>query len=665
MRKIRKINLFLLIYFVLFSLFIVSSNVKVFASDKIVDNGKATYRVEETIEEHELGYGIHYQREKAFSSVRSGHFSGAAAGSGGGGSLLAEKEYQQQVNLLDIDADSSAQLVPYAGITNGTWNTLTVRKAAAEFELKNPGKMVIAAVNGDWFEISREVKASVGVTISNGEYYKTATGYPNIHTLIFNNSGTGKKITELTDARTKPVLTIYDANGNEIISIDINKVNQEPGDKEISLYYPNLKPENNYSQKYEAISVSGGWVVTNASASITAVTDSFYGKGAISQNNGSYDLTKGKFAIKTNNSEIDSLLKDGVIIRCQYEYVNEAYKDVTNAICYPYAVMKNGEPVYPVDATTTNNDAKYRKPRTIIGQRPDGSIILASVDGRQPESNMFGMSSMEMGALVEYYGCTEAWKLDGGGSSTMIIRKQSGLNITASFNDNNSTEWHVVNSPSDKSERSDGNCLLVVVDVPEVTVEVSEITTEYVVLNVALLTQIEKYSELYVLNNGKQYKVVNGKVKVDLKKGVEYKLMVYGKEGDNLNNLGASINVKAANAVPTELSMNLSLIKKDDKTLIEVYFKYDNKNAMKKIEFEVNNDKLATYNGKLYIEASEEFFNALKGLDVNMTVLASEFIGEQVLVFEDVNLVLSLDFLLNEMLFTSNNLMKDMFLPEE
>ena len=86
---------------------------------------------------------------------------------------------------------------------------------------------------------------------------------------------------------------------------------------------------------------------------------------------------------------------------------------------------------------------------------------------------------------------------------------------------------------------------------------------------------------------------------------------------------------------------------------------------MQKIEFEVNNDKLATYNGKLYIEASEEFFNALKGLDVNMTVLASEFIGEQVLVFEDVNLVLSLDFLLNEMLFTSNNLMKDMFLPEE
>lgn len=662
---VRKFNLFVLIYFVVFTAFVIFPSANVFAADKIVDNGRATYRVEETVEEYDLGYGIHYQREKAFTSVRSGHYAGNAAGSGGGGSIVPDQEYQQQVNLLDIDFDSSAQFVPYAGITNGTWNTLTVRKAAAEFEQKNPGKMVIAAINGDWFEISRDVKASVGVTISNGEYYKTATGYPNIHTLIFNNSGTGKKITELTDARTKPVLTIYDANGNEIKNIDINKVNQEPGNNEISLYYPNLNPEFNYSQKYETISVTGGWVVTNASASITAVADSFYGKGKISQNNGTYDLTRGKFAIKSNNSEINSLLADGVTIRCQYEYVNEAYKDVTNAICYPYAVMKNGEPVYPVDATTTNNDAKHRKPRTIIGQRADGSIVLANVDGRQPETKMYGMNSMEMGALVEYYGCIDAWKLDGGGSATMIIRKQSGMNLTASFNDQPSNEWHVVNSPSDKSERSDGNCLLVVVDVPQVSIEVSEITTEFVVLNVALLTQLERYSELYVLNDGQQHKVVNGQVKVNLKKGTEHKLMVYGKVGDDLNNLGASINVKAANAIPTDLSMNLSLIEKDGKTLVEVYFKYDNKTSMRKIEFKVDGDKIATYNGKLYLEQTTELYDALKGLDIDMTVLASEFIGEQVIVFEDVTLVLSLDFLFNEMLFTSNNLMKDIFLSEE
>lgn len=662
MRKIKKINLVILLLFIGITLLTFSFNVN--ASDKKVDNGNATYRVERTIEKHDLGYGISYQREEAYSSVRKGHFAGQAGGSGGGGDIIPEKEYKQQVNLLDIDFGSSAQFVPYAGITVGTWNTLTVRKAAAEFEVKNPGKMVIAAVNGDWFEISRDVKASVGVTISNGEYYKSVTGYPNIHALSFNNSGTGKKINEITDRSIKPVLAIYDENGNIIKEININKVNEEPGNNEISLYYPNLKPENSYSKKYDTISVSDAWVVNKATASITAVSDSFYGKGKIEKITATTELINGKFAIKSNNNEINSLLKDGVIIRCQYEFANAAYKDVQNAICYPYAVMKNGEPVYPVDATTTNNDAKHRKPRTIIGQREDGSIILATVDGRQPSSEMFGMSSMEMGALVEYYGCVDAWKFDGGGSSTMIIRKQSGMNITASYNDQPANNWHVVNSPSDNSERSDGNCLLIVVDVPEVKIEVNEITNEYVILNVALITQLDKYSELYVLNEGKQYKVENGKAKVELLKDSKNKLMIYGKENDSLNNLGAIINVEAAKLAPTELSLALDVIEKNGETLIALYYRYDNQGSVKKIEFKYNDIDVTTFNGKAYANQSKELYEAFNKLNINVTINLSEFTGDEVIVFEDIVIAYSLNFIINEMLFISNDFISDIFMSE-
>lgn len=665
MRKIKKLSLYILILFLTITLCSLSISINVSASDKIVDNGNATYRVEKTVEQHDLGYGITYQREEAYSSVRKGHFAGQAGGSGGGGDIIPDKEYKQQVNLLDIDFESSVQFVPYAGITPGSWNTLTVRKAAAEFEVKNPGKMVIAAVNGDWFEISRDVKASVGVTISNGEYYKSVTGYPNIHALSFNNSGTGKKITEITDRSIKPVLAIYDENGNIIKEIDINKVNTEPGNNEISLFYPNLKPENSYSKKYDLISVSDAWVVNKATASITAVSDSFYGKGKIEKIVSSTELTNGKFAIKSNNKEINSLLKDGVVIRCQYEFSNEAYKDVQNAICYPYAVMKQGEPVYPVDATTMNNDAKHRKPRTIIGQREDGSVILATVDGRQPNSEMFGMSSMEMGALVEYYGCVDAWKFDGGGSSTMIIRKQSGMNITASYNDQPANNWHVVNSPSDNSERSDGNCLLLVVDVPEVCVDVADITNEYVILNVALLTQLDKYSEIYVLNEGKQYKVENGKAKVELTKDIKNKLMVYGKENGSLNNLGSTINVEPAKLPPTELTVSLNLIEKNGETLIEIYYKYNNKNSVKKIEFTCDDTTIATFNGRAYVNQSEELYKILNDFDVVATINISDYIGEQEIIFEDVLISYSIEFIYNEVLFSSNELLEDIFSPEE
>ena len=102
----KKINLLILFVFVLFGFILINSNMEVLATDKKVDNGKATYRVEQTIEEFDLGYGIHYQREKAFSSVVAGHHAGQAAGSGGGGDLVSGQEYQQQVNVLDIDFES-------------------------------------------------------------------------------------------------------------------------------------------------------------------------------------------------------------------------------------------------------------------------------------------------------------------------------------------------------------------------------------------------------------------------------------------------------------------------------------------------------------------------------------------------------------------------------
>ena len=96
MIKGRKYNIFLL--FVLVFISVISISINVNASEKKVDNGNATYRVEKTIEKHDLGYGITYQREEAYSSVRKGHYTGQAGGSGGGGDIIPEKEYKQQVN---------------------------------------------------------------------------------------------------------------------------------------------------------------------------------------------------------------------------------------------------------------------------------------------------------------------------------------------------------------------------------------------------------------------------------------------------------------------------------------------------------------------------------------------------------------------------------------
>jgi hypothetical protein len=84
-----------------------------------------------------------------------------------------------------------------------------------------------------------------------------------------------------------------------------------------------------------------------------------------------------------------------------------------------------------------------RQPRTLAGVRPDGTLLLVTVDGRRPGWSV-GMTLPEAARLMRSLGATDALNLDGGGSTTMTVRGQ------------------VVNRPSDRGgERPVGDGLFV------------------------------------------------------------------------------------------------------------------------------------------------------------------------------------------------------------
>jgi len=83
--------------------------------------------------------------------------------------------------------------------------------------------------------------------------------------------------------------------------------------------------------------------------------------------------------------------------------------------------------------------AARRHPRTGLGLNGN-QLLLVTVDGRQPGYSA-GMTLREFANLFVDLGCREAMNLDGGGSTTMVIRGQ------------------VVNSPSDGVERRVANAL--------------------------------------------------------------------------------------------------------------------------------------------------------------------------------------------------------------
>lgn len=91
-----------------------------------------------------------------------------------------------------------------------------------------------------------------------------------------------------------------------------------------------------------------------------------------------------------------------------------------------------------------------RHPRTAAGVTADGkTLILLVVDGRSIRSR--GASAFELATLMKEFGAHSALNLDGGGSTTLVARDETGT-------------LKVINSPSDQSERPVANLLGVVVE---------------------------------------------------------------------------------------------------------------------------------------------------------------------------------------------------------
>jgi exopolysaccharide biosynthesis protein len=65
--------------------------------------------------------------------------------------------------------------------------------------------------------------------------------------------------------------------------------------------------------------------------------------------------------------------------------------------------------------------ATDRHPRTAIASLRDGRVLLVVVDGRQPSLSI-GMSLNELARFLIELGAVEAINMDGGGSTTMVVR---------------------------------------------------------------------------------------------------------------------------------------------------------------------------------------------------------------------------------------------------
>jgi len=144
-------------------------------------------------------------------------------------------------------------------------------------------------------------------------------------------------------------------------------------------------------------------------------------------------------AIGPNDYGVVGVPQTGDVIAVTGELTPFPLDNVTAAVGGGALILHNGEWYDDFDAPYREENSK-RMPCSGAAIAPDGRLYLVEVDGRQPELSV-GVTRREFSALMRSLGATEGLLLDGGGSSTLVVRR---LGDSAAG---------VVNSPSDGKER--------------------------------------------------------------------------------------------------------------------------------------------------------------------------------------------------------------------
>jgi hypothetical protein len=98
-----------------------------------------------------------------------------------------------------------------------------------------------------------------------------------------------------------------------------------------------------------------------------------------------------------------------------------SYLPIEDAVAAGPSLLRDGDVNIPVAEEvffhTTIPDVH---PRSAAGRDKDGRLLLMVVDGRQGDSR--GVTLEELARLMQEFGAVEALNLDGGGSSTFVVR---------------------------------------------------------------------------------------------------------------------------------------------------------------------------------------------------------------------------------------------------
>jgi exopolysaccharide biosynthesis protein len=334
-------------------------------------------------------------------------------------------KYKMFSTPWSIDVFTAEMKNQYFGIESIKSNDLLAagreKTTSMAFRRSFNNHWVVAAINADFFDLG--TGQPNGIQIVNGEILRNENpGHP---TVGFTNQ---KQVTI-----SKPVFSSKLKTKDTLITI--NGLNIIRGSNQLVFYNSFFGSSTNTNNNGTEIRFHpvNSWAVNDT---LVCIIDS------IAINKGNIAMVKNYGVLSANGAAANYFnlhLHKGDTIKI-YNHLTNSLKKMMEMVGGNPIVVLNGQTA-PLDSSSFTIS---RHPRTAVGINQDTTkLFLITVDGRQPNLSL-GMNLYELADFMKSIGVYNGINLDGGGSTTMVIRDS------------------IMNSPSDGTERTVANALLVI-----------------------------------------------------------------------------------------------------------------------------------------------------------------------------------------------------------
>jgi hypothetical protein len=194
----------------------------------------------------------------------------------------------------------------------------------------------------------------------------------------------------------------------------LNGLNQRPGSQGVSLFTPAwgaTTPAANDTVEITLDPFPPASPATDLTGTVVAVKPA---GGTPIPPGGAVLVGRG-----TSASRLASEAPEGQIVTARLT-LRPQWGGVVDAVGGGPVIVRDGQPVFRALEQFTSSQLSLRSPRTAVGQKEDGRVILVAVDGRQPGYST-GITNFELAQTMVRLGAVTASAFDSGGSTAMAF----------------------------------------------------------------------------------------------------------------------------------------------------------------------------------------------------------------------------------------------------